>query len=72
MSSNTASLVKLRMEKLSSHLSWQGLRWPLLSYSTLIRRENTREELMNGTNLASPRKNDVDHADITDYTDQEV
>jgi hypothetical protein len=60
------------MEKLSSHLSWHGLRWPLLSYSTLIRRENTRKELMNGTNLASPRKNDVDYADITDYTDQEV
>src|SRR5438270_12656210 len=71
VSSNTASLVKFRMEKLSSHLSWHGLRWPLLSYSTLIRRENITKALSSGTTLASShKKHDTHFTDATDYTDK--
>ena len=38
--SKTLALVKLRMEKLSSHLSGQGRRRPFSSYSTRILRAN--------------------------------
>src|SRR5664280_1292305 len=40
VSSNTWSLVKLRMLKLSSHFSGHGCRWPASSYSTRILRAN--------------------------------
>src|SRR5579862_3413749 len=38
--SNTVELVKLRMEKLSSHFKGQATRRPFSSYSTRIRRAN--------------------------------
>ena len=40
VSSKTLALVKLRMEKLSSHFSGQGSARPLASYSTRILRAN--------------------------------
>src|SRR3979409_2533338 len=40
VSSNTLALVKLRMEKLSSHFSGQGRLFPLSSYTTRILRAN--------------------------------
>src|ERR1700719_4130036 len=42
--SNTLALVKLRMEKLSSHFSGQGSRCPSFSYSTRILRANIRQQ----------------------------
>src|SRR6202030_1290225 len=43
--SKTVALVKLRMEKLSSHFSGQGRRRPVCSYSTRILRANISYDL---------------------------
>src|SRR4029077_8414057 len=45
--SNTLALVKLRMEKLSSHFRGQDSRWPSYSYSTRILRTNIANQYYN-------------------------